>query len=144
MALTRIRFVRAAALALVICAALGGCGRKDAPAPAARVSVDGAPWDGRPIGSNADGAPRVVVTLDGEQLIELPFSEAHTVEIAQADGAVNVVELTGVAVFMREADCDNQDCVRMGEVTMGNLETRVMGGFIICLPHRLSVEVRGG
>jgi hypothetical protein len=30
----------------------------------------------------------------------------------------------------------------MGEVTRDNLEVRVMGGFIICLPHKISVEVR--
>ena len=36
-----------------------------------------------------------------------------------------------------------EDCVEMGEVTRENLELRVMGGFIICLPHKLSVEVRG-
>ena len=29
-------------------------------------------------------------------------------------------------------------------VTRGNLELRVMGGFIICLPHKVSVEVRDG
>ena len=29
------------------------------------------------------------------------------------------------------------------EVTEENLEVRVLGGFIVCLPHKLSVEVRG-
>ena len=45
---------------------------------------------------------------------------------------------------MEHADCDNQDCVQMGAVTRDNLELRVMGGFIICLPHKISVEVREG
>ena len=44
---------------------------------------------------------------------------------------------------MEEADCHGQDCVKMEPVTRDNLEMRVMGGFIICLPHRVSVEVRG-
>ena len=52
------------------------------------------------------------------------------------------VTLTGAAVYMDHANCDNQDCVNMGEVTLDNLELRVMGGFIICLPHKVSVEVR--
>lgn len=45
---------------------------------------------------------------------------------------------------MTEADCPNQDCVQMGAVTAENLETRAMGGFIVCLPYRLAVEVREG
>ena len=83
------------------------------------------------------------IALDGAPLADLPFGEAHTVRIAQAEGYENIVEFTGEAVFMRSANCENQDCVHMGEVTRENLEVRVMGGFIICLPHRISVEVRG-
>ena len=69
--------------------------------------------------------------------------EAHVVRVTQPDGAVNEIANTGSAVSMAEANCHNQDCVRMGEVTRDNYELRVMGGFIVCLPHRLSVEVRG-
>ena len=43
---------------------------------------------------------------------------------------------------MESANCEGQDCVHMEPVTRDNLETRVMSGMIICLPHRLSVEVR--
>ena len=43
---------------------------------------------------------------------------------------------------MDHANCENQDCVNMGQVTLDNLELRVMGGFVICLPHKVSVEVR--
>ena len=85
---------------------------------------------------------RVYVTLDGAALIDLPFGEAHTVTVSQADGSENVVVLDGEAVVMQSANCENQDCVNMGAVTRENLELRVMGGFIVCLPHRLSVEVR--
>ena len=75
-------------------------------------------------------------------LIDLPFSEPRTVTVRQPDGAENAVAITGDAVCMAHANCENQDCVNMGQVTLDNLETRVMGGFIICLPHRVSVEVR--
>lgn len=105
------------------------------------VWLDGAAWDGRPVSPEAAGA-RVYITLDGAELIDLPFSQARTVTVRQPDGAENAVTLTGGAVYMDHANCDNQDCVHMGEVTLDNLETRVMGGFIICLPHKLSVEVR--
>ena len=85
---------------------------------------------------------RVYITLNGEALLDLPFAEAHTVRIIQPDGGENTVTLTGTSVYMTEANCDGQDCVQMGEVTRDNLEVRVMGGFIICLPHKISVEVR--
>ena len=85
---------------------------------------------------------RVYITLDGKPLLDLPFAEKHTVRIVQPDGGENTVTLTGSSVFMKEANCEGQDCVQMGEVTRNNLEVRVMGGFIICLPHRVSVEVR--
>jgi len=84
------------------------------------------------------------VTLDGQPLIEMPFGEVHTLSVVQPDGAENVVKFTGDAVYMERANCENQDCVQMGAVTEDNLEMRVMGGFIVCLPHRVSVEVRGG
>ena len=83
----------------------------------------------------------VTVTADGRVILELPFEEAHTAEIIQEGAGMNRVVLTGEKVYMEDADCPGQDCVQMGEVTRDNLETRVMGGFFICLPHRLSVEV---
>ena len=85
---------------------------------------------------------RVYITLNGEALLDLPFAETHTVRIIQPDGGENTVTLTGTSVYMTEANCDGQDCVQMGELTRDNLEVRVMGGFIICLPHKISVEVR--
>lgn len=44
-------------------------------------------------------------------------------------------------VWMESANCTTQDCVHMGEITRENLYIRPMGGFIICLPHGLTVEV---
>ena len=64
--------------------------------------------------------------------------------VSPENGAGLRVYITGDAVYMEHADCDNQDCVHMGAVTRENLELRVMGGFIICLPHKISVEVREG
>ena len=127
-------------LALAVCLSLSACGAK--PDGALSLTLDGRAWDGSPVSPDADDL-RVYVTLDGAPLIDLPFSEAHTLSIRQADGSENTVVLTGATVYMESANCENQDCVDMGEVTRENLELRVMGGFIICLPHRISVEVRG-
>ena len=107
-----------------------------------QVYLDGQPVSTEPQTKTGGGGLRVYITLDGKPLTELPFEEAHTVRIVQPDGGENTVTLTGTSVRMTEANCEGQDCVEMGEVTTENMEMRVMGGFIICLPHRISVEVR--
>ena len=129
----------ALALLLAACLALCGCGGGGGEA---RVLLDGKAFAGGSVAPDAGDSARVYVTLDGKPLIDLPFSQAHTVTVVQPDGATNEVQLTGQAVRMQSANCENQDCVNMGEVTRDNLELRVMGGFIICLPHKVSVEVR--
>ena len=140
--LSRNHFISAMVLAVLACLALSGCAARQ-NAQSVQVLVDGAPWKSSDGVAGQGGDLRVYVTLDGEALIDMPFGEAHTVDILQSDGAENTFELTGEAVRMSAANCENQDCVHMGDVTRDNLELRVMGGFIICLPHRLSVEVRG-
>ena len=85
---------------------------------------------------------QVHLTLDGQEIAVFPFGEAHTVRILQENGDENSLLLTGESVRMESANCEGQDCVHMEEITRDNLETRVMFGMIICLPHKLSVEVR--
>ena len=150
---TRGRAILSAAVLLLALNALAACG----PAPRAggavteqprateipgiRVLVDGESRPAAPEGREKPAGLWVTVSVDGAAIAELPFEEKHTVKIEQDGTGENTVVLTGEAVYMQEADCPGRDCVSMGEVTRENLETRVMGGFIICLPHRLSVEV---
>ena len=129
-------------LAASVLFCLSGCSTETGSRQEARLWLDGQPVPAGYAPGGADGDLRVIVTLDGRTLAELPFSEPHTLRIGLPDGGSNTVSLTGDAVFMQEADCEGQDCVQMGQVTRDNLEVRVMGGFIICLPHRISVEVR--
>ena len=113
------------------------------PAPRqVSVLVDGAPLAGSVLAPEAREDLRVHVTLDGAEIADLPFGQAHTVRILQGDGAENTLLLTGDSVLMQSANCEGQDCVHMEKITRENLETRVRCGMIICLPHRLSVEVR--
>ena len=112
-------------------------------APADRLILDGEPWEGGVLRPESTGSLRVYITLDGKDVAVLPFEEAHVLRIETKDGGMNTVTMTGTSVSVTEADCSGQDCVGMGEVTAENLETRVLGGFIVCLPHRLAVEVRG-
>ena len=130
----------AVALLLALVLALSGCAAREASG--ARVLVDGRAFEGGSVEPGAGEGLRVYVTLDGEPLLDLPFGSPHTVRVIQDGLGENTVAVTEDSVFMDHADCENQDCVNMGAVTRDNLELRVMGGFIVCLPHRLSVEVR--
>ena len=124
---------------LVICLLVAGCSaQRQGTGP--RLLLDGKEWSGEAFGDAGD--LRVYITCDGMPLAELPFGEAHTVQVLQDGVGENTVQITGDSVYMVHADCENQDCVNMGAVTRENLELRVMGGFIVCLPHKISVEVR--
>ena len=127
-----------AAAAAVLCFVLLRPGTKTA---GTQILLDGKALSD-PVLSPDSKDLRVILTLDGKEIADLPFGEAHKVRILQENGDENNLVLTGESVYMESANCEGQDCVHMEKVTRDNLETRVMFGMIICLPHRLSVEVR--
>ena len=128
-----------AAAAIVLCFLLLRPGGESAGAV---VRVDGEVLSSPVLSPEKQDDLRVHITLDGAEIADLPFGEAHTVRIEQGNGFENTLLLTGDSVLMESANCEGQDCVHMEKITRDNLETRVMFGLIICLPHRLSVEVR--
>lgn len=83
----------------------------------------------------------VIISVDGKEYRRVPLTEPQVVTIEQADGCVNVVEVTAQGAVMRSSTCDNQLCVGMGEVTVDNWPYRANQQFIICLPNRVSVEL---
>lgn len=50
-------------------------------------------------------------------------------------GHTNTIVRTGMTVSMTEANCTDQVCVRMSDVAL-------VGDTILCLPHKLLVEVQ--
>ena len=85
-------------------------------------------------GGAADGAQLRAVVHDGEgATYELPLSQDAELPVTTALGT-NVVVVENGAVYVREADCDNQDCVHQGKLS-------APGHQIICLPHKLWIEV---
>lgn len=56
-------------------------------------------------------------------------------------GMVNVVHITPDSIWMADSTCDNQDCVEQGVVTLETSKTRVLGNMIICLPHKVTLEL---
>lgn len=76
-----------------------------------------------------------VVTVDGREVDRYPLSEDVTVTIGEAD--YNVLQIADGQAAVTEANCGDHTCVRTGAVSRE-------GETIVCLPHRLIVEIRGG
>ncbi len=76
-----------------------------------------------------------VVTVDGQEVGRYSLAEDRTVTIGEAD--YNVLEISGGGAAVVEANCGDHTCVRTGTVSR-------TGETIVCLPHRLVVEIVGG
>lgn len=77
---------------------------------------------------------QVQVTVDGAVVLNVPLSRDATYEIPQADGSLNVIEVKGGGVRMVEANCRDGVCISQGE-------TRRAARTIVCLPHKLVVQL---
>lgn len=83
----------------------------------------------------------IIITVDGKEYARVPLSRPQTVTVKQENGSVNVVEVNEHGAVMQSSTCDNQLCIKMGEVTVENWQFRPNQQFIICLPNRVSVEL---
>lgn len=94
--------------------------------------------------SHKESAEDFVYVYVGSTLYEAaPLNEAKVIHIDQGSGKVNDVEITADGhVFMKDSTCENQDCVKQGEMTAANVEQRPMRNFVVCLPNEISIEVR--
>ncbi len=77
----------------------------------------------------------VVVTVDQEEYGRYDLTRDQEIEIRTARGT-NVLVIEGGQACIREADCPDRYCVRQGSISR-------QGESLICLPHRLVVEVEG-
>ena len=59
----------------------------------------------------------------------------------KAIGAENKIHVTAESIQMSSANCDNQDCVEQGEVSLSNRSERLLGNMIICLPNNVTLEL---
>lgn len=78
-----------------------------------------------------------VVSVDGEELHRFELKDDGEREIytySNDHGHENQIVREGTVVYMIEASCADQLCVRQGEV-------KRVGETIVCLPHRLLVEI---
>ena len=76
---------------------------------------------------------RVVISIDGEVIEEFDLSKDHEYQVVTGDGENQVVIKAG-EVDITAADCPDKVCVN--HVPIDNA-----GETIICLPHKLVVEI---
>lgn len=82
----------------------------------------------------------LIVTVGNTTYEPLPLTEDAYYGLSH-DGCYNIIHVTENSVSMYESNCDNQDCVEQGEVTLENMETRILGNMIICLPNQVSLQL---
>ena len=86
--------------------------------------------------AGADEGLTAVVTVDGENRAELPLDKNDSITI-ETEWGYNTVTVEDGEVFVTEADCRDQICVDHKKVSK-------TGETIVCLPHKLVVEITGG
>jgi len=86
---------------------------------------------------NASNQPLTVrVSRDGEVIATLPLSQDHSETFSNASGYNTLVISNGTA-DITEADCPGQICVDTHNISSP-------GETIVCLPHKLIVEIITG
>ena len=83
----------------------------------------------------------LMVITDSYTSTPLPLNEDGSFRITQPDGSENVVHVGKDSFYMESSNCDNQNCVDEGEVTLENKDSRVLFNMVYCLPHRLSLAL---
>ena len=92
-----------------------------------------------------EGAPAVmalVVRAGNLEYAPVPLTEDTEITLKQVENDIwNTVHVTPDSIEMAASSCENQDCVLQGIVTRDNLESRLLGGMIICLPNQVMLEM---
>lgn len=82
----------------------------------------------------SDEAQYVRIVQDGKEIGQYQLFEDQTVVITDKDGGYNLLLISGGRADMTDADCPGQLCVKRQAVSQN-------GESIICLPHRLVIEI---
>lgn len=78
----------------------------------------------------------LVITANGERFGSYALMEDREISIERG-GHINKITIRGGVVSMSFSDCHGQDCVKMAPISK-------TGESIICLPHKIILEIDGG
>ncbi len=95
-------------------------------------------------GADRSGAAagEVIVFLADKEYARGRIGVAQTIVVEQRDGKVNEIVIDSTGVYMKRSTCHNQNCVEQGKLTLGNTAGLALKNWIICLPNKVSVELR--
>lgn len=80
---------------------------------------------------------KILITVDGQLYGTYDLGENQKISIELDGETANVVVIKDGAAYMEDADCPDKLCVHQGKISRD-------GQTIVCLPHKLVVEVTGG
>ncbi|MFA6851168.1 MAG: NusG domain II-containing protein [Selenomonadaceae bacterium] len=77
------------------------------------------------------------ITLNGRLYKTVPLSSHHGITefTITTEQGINVVEIKDAAIAIIDADCPDHICINMGFIEKP-------GQIIVCLPHKLMIEVK--
>ena len=81
---------------------------------------------------SSNGA-NAVISVDGRTVFTVPLSE-DTEKVIETEKGTNTVRISGGEVSVISADCPDKLCVKHSAI-------HISGDTIVCLPHKLVVEV---
>ena len=84
------------------------------------------------------------ISVPGQTYELVPLTGEQEIVLEQADGSRNVVQVEKDGFYMKESNCTNQDCILQGVVTTQNMDSRALANQIICLPHKVVLELVTG
>lgn len=77
------------------------------------------------------------ITVDGEHYRTIALGGADQEIVIHTSRGRNALKVSQGGISMIDADCPDELCIAMGRVS-------VVGGKIVCLPHRVFVEIVAG
>lgn len=85
-------------------------------------------------GQSVEARNAVIHASDGSEYTML--LDKNDVLVVTTDLGTNVIQVNDGSVSVSDADCPNHDCVTQGAISHA-------GQQIVCLPHKLTVDVVG-
>lgn len=82
------------------------------------------------------GGSTVAVRVSGEVTARYPLSVPRRTELEGEGGGHNLLVIENGEAWIEDADCPDGLCVKTGRISR-------TGQSIVCLPHRLVVEIEG-
>ncbi|MFV0561135.1 MAG: NusG domain II-containing protein [Enterococcus sp.] len=81
---------------------------------------------------------QAILRVDGKEIRSFDLikgQKSYTYNYKDSDGDFNLIEVSSDKIRIKEADCGDQVCVRRGWASKN-------GDTIVCLPHKLVIEIK--